>query len=479
MRGTRFPSAPRALVLAVAFAVAIGGTVGVAPAQATALTPTTTSISQPDLNPKPVGRTTIIPVSITPTVTGGTVEFFDGLVSLGTMPVQTDGTGSHSGLPIPTDFAEGTYSIVARYSGDASFEASQSTTLVFVVGPRPTIATIMSVTGPRDSSGLTAQAHDTIQVSASVTDSGVSGTLGTAPTGTFDIKVDGVTKASYNPAFESSTSLDTGTWSLGEHDITAVFNATGTDYASSAPSSAWIINIVANVVEATGLAASNPTFYPYKDGYKDTTSLRGTRAEPASVAVKVVNSSSKTVKSASVPLGTGAWSVPWNGRTSTGAMLPAGTYTVRQTVTDAHGATKTFTTSVKLSAKRLYSYTKTYKKTVSDRSAGSPSKGWIGWKFSLPSATVYKKVVFAVYGKSGSPRGVFGPHDYSVCPSATAWNWQCTNPYATFPSSWSWKSVTGSVTRNRHGTTVRMYAIAGNRTAVQYGRVTVTYGVLK
>lgn len=477
MRGARIPSAPRALVLAAAFAVAIGGTLGVAPAQAIALTPTTTSISQPDLNPKPVGRTTIIPVTITPAVTGGTVEFFDGLVSLGTMPVQTDGTGSHSGLPIPTDFAEGTYSIVAAYSGDTSFEASQSTPLVFVVGPRPTVATIKSVTGPRDGSGLTAQAYDTIQVSASVTDSGVSGTLGTLPTGTFDIKVDGVTKASYNPAFESSTSLDTGTWSLGNHDITAVFNATGTDYASSAPSLAWAINLLANVVEATGLAASNPTFYPYKDGYKDTTNLRGTRAEPASVAVKVVNSSRKTVKSASVPLGTGGWSVPWNGRTSTGTILPAGTYSVRQTVTDAHGATKTFTTSVKLSAKRLYTYTKTLTKDYAHRSAQGANA--VAWQFTLPSATVYKKVVFAVYAKSRSGAAYgFGPHDFTVCPKAT-WDVGCASPAASIGTSFAWRKVTGSVTRNRSGTYVRLYAAASTRSNLKNGRVIVTYAVLK
>jgi hypothetical protein len=117
---------------------------------------------------------------------------------------------------------------------------------------------------------------------------------------------------------------------------------------------------------------------------------------------------------------------------------------------------------------------------VAQRSAGSLSSGWLGWKFSVPSATVYKKLVFAVYGKSGTPRGIFGPHDYTYCPSTTGWDWYaCMSPYNTFPASASWKSVTGSVTRNRHGTTVRMYAVGGYRTAVQYARVTVTYGVLK
>ena len=39
--------------------------------------------------------------------------------------------------------------------------------------------------------------------------------------------------------------------------------------------------------------------------------------------------------------------------------------------------------------------------------------------------------------------------------------------------------MTGMVTRNRHGRTVRMYAVGGNKTYVSYARVIVTYGVLK
>ena len=91
---------------------------------------------------------------------------------------------------------------------------------------------------------------------------------------------------------------------------------------------------------------------------------------------------------------------------------------------------------------------------------------------------MYKKLVFGVYGKSGTPYGLFGPHDYAYCPSG--WNWySCMAPFATFPASLGWKNVTGSVTRDRHGKTVRMYAVGGNHTAVGYARVVVTYGVLK
>ena len=134
--------------------------------------------------------------------------------------------------------------------------------------------------------------------------------------------------------------------------------------------------------------------------------------------------------------------------------------------------------SVTVSLKRIYTHTLTLKQSLAQRDAGSPASGWVGWQFTLPSAAVYKKLVFGVYGKSGAPYGLFGPHDYAYCPSG--WNWySCMAPYSTFPGSLSWKSVTGSVTRDRHGRTVRMYAVGGNRTAVGYARVVVTYGVLK
>jgi len=466
----------QALALAIAASLLPG--LGAAPQGALAIvsTPTSTALAAPALNPKPVGRTTDMVATITPTVDGGNVGFFVNAEASAraTVAVVIDGSGSHATWTMPADLAAGDYAVVAVYNGSGLFDVSQSTPVSVTVGPRPSVTAITSVSGPHDPSGAIAQKGDTITVGVEVADAAASAL---APAGTVAIKVDGITKGTLTLP-DASLQLNTGTWALGARSITAVFSSTNADFATST-SAAFPITISSNVVEATGLQATWTTFYPYKDGYRDTTTLRGRRAEPASVAVKVVSPTGKTVKTASVALGTGAWGVPWNGRNSIGTMLAAGRYTVKQTVTDALGAKVTFTSYVTLSAKRLYTYTKAFKKTVAQRSAGSLSAGWLGWKFTLPSATVYKKVVFAVYGKSGTPRGIFGPHDYTYCPSTTAWDYRCTWPYTTFPGSASWKSLAGSVSRNRHGTTVRMYAIGGYRTSVLYARVTVTYGVLK
>jgi Bacterial Ig-like domain (group 3)/FlgD Ig-like domain len=275
----------------------------------------------------------------------------------------------------------------------------------------------------------------------------------------------------------SGTCDVTLTLAAGDHTLTVSYPGDA-GFAAATKDVSW--NVVANTIEATGVGLSYATFYPYKDGYRDTVTARGTRNEAASVTIKVYSPTGKLLKTApAIASATGAYAWAWNGRNSSGTMYPAGKYKFTQTLNDGYMQT-TWTSYVNLSAKRLYTYTKTFTKTVAQRSAGSLSAGWLGWKFTLPSATVYKKLVFAVYGKSGTPRGLFGPHDYTYCPSTTRWDWYgCMSPYATFPASASWKSVTGSVTRNRHGATVKMYAVGGYRTAVRYARVTVRYGVLK
>jgi hypothetical protein len=99
-------------------------------------------------------------------------------------------------------------------------------------------------------------------------------------------------------------------------------------------------------------------------------------------------------------------------------------------------------------------------------------------RFTLPTATVYKKLVFAVNAKSNKPVGRFGPQDYTSC--LTDIGPGCASPTASLPTSRAWKSIIGSVTKNRSGTKVRLYIWANAGGAwVWYGRVTVTYAILK
>jgi len=456
--------------LALAISMVLLASVAAAPAAlAAVLTPSTTTLGAPSLDPKPVGQTATITASVTPGATGD-VDFLVDDVATDTVAL----SGSSADFVIPADLAAGSHDIKAQYKGDSTYDVSESSTVSVVVGPRPVAVTITGVSGSHDASGATAQKGDLLSIAFAVADNGTTGSLPVA--GSVQIKVDGVVKATVTLP-TTTTGLATAAWALGAHSIVATYQpGVGVDHATGS-SAGFPITIAVNVVEAVGWAPSPATFYPYKDGYKDTTKLRGVRNETASVTVRIYSPSGKLVRTLSVASGIGTWSVTWNGRNTAGKQVAAGRYKVKQTVRDALGLSRTLpAVYVNVSSKRLYSHTVTLRKSTSQlaRNGGT----WYGWTFTLPSATVYKKLVFSVYGKTGAPAGLFGPHNFAGC--GAGWDWyNCMAPWATFPSSAAWKSVTGSVAQNRSGRTVRMYAVGGHKTAVKYARVVVTYATLK
>jgi hypothetical protein len=457
--------------LAIVLSLLTGGATAPPAALAAAVTPSTTTLGGPDLDPKPVGRTTDLVATVT-TGAQGVVTFYDNDLPVATVPL----AGSTAIYTVPPDASAGPHTIRAAYKGDATYDTSTSEPRVVTVGPRP-VAMTMGISGPHDALGATAQQGDVLRVAVHVQDAGTTGSLAVA--GFVTVSVDGGGSCSGTIA-ATVCYMRTIAWPLGSRSVAATYDpAGGADHAAG-PTAAAIVNLVENPVEAVGLSAGEQTLLPYRDGYRDTTALRGRRDEVASVSVKVISPTGRVVRHENVALGTGPWSVTWDGRSDAGATLAAGRYTVRQTVTDAVGATKTFTSSVTLSQKRLYTHTVTLTRSYRQAAENQAAAGWVGWTFSLPRATVYQRLVFSVSGTSGVPLGRFGPHDYGACPSTASWDWaSCMSPVATFPASASRKSVTGSVTANRHGTTVRMYAVGGYRTTVTDARVTVTYGILK
>lgn len=430
---------------------------------------TTTQLSAPYLDPKPVGRPTSIVATVTADATGD-VKFFVDDVEAATVAL----SGTMAVYDLPADMPLGTHQIRASYQGDGIYAPSDSASVPVQVGPRP-VSIELKVSGPHDQFGATAQQGDVVYASVWATDAGATGHL-TVFDGTVAVAVDGVTKATF-PLADQSAALDTTTWSIGSHSVVASYDpGTGQDFSAGA-SAPFSISIVPNVVEALGLAASHPVFYPVKDGYLDTTTLRGLRDEPASVVIRVYSPVGKLVKSASVGMAAGNWNVAWNGRNSAGVLLPAGRYTVKQTATDARGAKATFVSYVTLSLKRLYTYSATYTKQYS--LAARRTSTWIAWAFTLPSAGVYKSLVFSMYGRDIAADGGFGPQDFTAC-GTSSWMPACVARWRTFPTSYAWRSVSGSPTADRSGRTVRLYAWGGaGDTRVVDGRVRVVYGFLR
>lgn len=108
-----------------------------------------------------------------------------------------------------------------------------------------------------------------------------------------------------------------------------------------------------NKAPAFSLSRNLSSFHPYKDGYQDTFSAKVYGdADPDRYTVQVFNSKGSFVKT--LGSGTLAWSgsatdrytasPSWNGTTYTGAHTPAGTYTVKATLTDAAGNSATKST---------------------------------------------------------------------------------------------------------------------------------------
>jgi len=82
---------------------------------------TTSTAVTSDVNPSTTGQTVTLSATVAPGSASGTVEFFDGVTSLGTAPV----AGGTASLPVST-LTAGSHSITATYAGDACDATSTS-----------------------------------------------------------------------------------------------------------------------------------------------------------------------------------------------------------------------------------------------------------------------------------------------------------------------------------------------------------------
>jgi hypothetical protein len=411
----------------------------------------------------------------------GNVDFYDvtnGANDLiGSAPLAYVGnpTWNQAVLNI-SSLSAGAHTIEARWAGTSTIAA---TTLSAVVTAEKqwSAAFVEFATNPTlNTSGATAHVW--------FTTGGPTGSLSNppVPTGTLTLREQGsgTVIGQQNVTANGYYDFQLPKYAVGTKTFIATYSGDANfDPATSAPVT---LTIAADVVDATGVGVQYSTFYPYKDDYLDTDAIRGTRNEPATVSIRVLSPTGALVRSASFGLAQGSYTYAWNGRTSSGAILASGTYKVVQLLTDAAGTKKTVTSSVVLSPKRLYYSTVTYTKRAKDQYAKRTSS-WVAWSFTLPSATVYKSLVFSVYGRtsvwaSGMTPSGFGPQDFKRCGS---WSPSCVTRYGTLPFSYGWVKVYGNTASDRSGRAVNLYAWAGYgaSASIVYGRVTVTYGVLR
>jgi len=461
---------PRFAAIAIAIVVTLLGPAPAGPAPVRAGGAASTIVlGGPTLQPKPVGIAAIMTAVVTPPDATGTVTFYTDDNGARTELASAGVIGASAVLSLAVDMPAGAYTIVAVYGGDATYATSESSLVPLTVGPRTPAISLQLASA---SASTTVEQWDNLVATWEITDPG-SANLLAGFAGSVEARIDGLLLQTLpTPNGRGTWTVDTGR-AVGKHTLRLTFVPSNELYATVSAEAAF--TLTANLVHATA-SVQYTTFYPVVDKYRDSVALKGSRSEIASVLVRVYSPSGKIVKSAGFRAAAGPWIVTWNGRTSRGAMLPAGRYKVVQKVTDAHGASRSFTNYVTLSPKRLYQSSATITKNV--RQLTKTQAVWVAWSFTLPSATAYSKLVFSIYGKDDRASGGFGPHDFVFCGSA--WSYTCAYPIASFPASTSWRSVTGVLSRNRSGRTVRLYAWGGSgNTKIALGRVRVWYSVLK
>jgi Bacterial Ig-like domain (group 3)/FlgD Ig-like domain len=284
----------------------------------------------------------------------------------------------------------------------------------------------------------------------------------------------------------------------------------GTTYVEPSESSILTVEVGPNLAHGSA-SLQYAKFYPHKDGYRDTVEIRGQRDEDASVVIKIYKPSGALLKTVNLALGSGEYSWTWNGRKSSGTLLPEGKYKVKQTLMDALGATKTITGYVTLSHKVMRYHTKsiTVRGSSADASgyafAGTvrrnttagwirlraPDVGWdwagAGWQFTIPSATIYTSLKVKIYGRHSGPNTStdLGAQNFAICPykPKADWNIGCSSGTVYIPATSGtklyWYSTGALSSSFRAGKVVRaMVSTVGGTTYIYKARVTVKYGVL-
>jgi hypothetical protein len=402
----------------------------------------------------------------------------------GLVPGQTPATSGISGSPLCTTTAT-LFSPAGAYPITCGIGTLASVAHVFTFVP----ATLTILHG---ASSVTLSTTTTVfETSTPVTwtaavEPEVSGAL---PTGGLVFSVDGIAQPAV-PLDKNGRGSLTVRWSTPGRKSVAVsyagdasFAATGT--ASTAPS------VVANTARATGVGLSATTLSPIVDGWRDTVTARGTRLEPLSVAITVEDAQGNAVRTQTFRTAAGPYAWAWNGRRSDGSALPAGRYTIVQSLNDPYGShpRAVRTSSVVLSLREITWSTTTITAVPGPRCFGFSSGDgvgsyscsssaplrlaaaaghWpgVGYEFRLPSATAYRSIRVEVEGTSTGRQPTVGFHDWTL---GLAWgqlyqpDWGRT---VISPTATRWAGVTTVDTaRFISGRTVRVYLDGGGRLA--------------
>jgi hypothetical protein len=417
----------------------------------------------------PVGRSAHLSASVLGPATIVEIYEIHGTTRtlVGTNPVAS-GTVD---LPPASSAGVVTYVAVVPETTDHPSGASAPVTITY--GPVPT-TTLADVASPQGS-GAPALATDNLTLTATVTSAPYPGPYPldgsihwTATAGTTARDLGTVTLGT--PLTVPAATLGVGLWA-----VIATYGGSS-DYAPST-SSPVTQQVVLDTVLATGVGVSLSTFFPVRDGYRDSVVARGTRGETASVAVAVHNSAGKTIRTASIAADVGAYAWTWTGTTTAGKLVPAGRYSVVQTLTDSAGMTLVVRSNVTVSLKRLTWKSFTATRTWNQRAWLGYGGAAAGWAFTVPKADSYGGLSVRMYAAGYST--VFAVR-VAAC-AGSAWELGCYDGTRSINGSslrWYSTSVAGAThVSSKH--IVRTIAATDDRAVIRKVSLSLRYGVLR
>jgi hypothetical protein len=208
---------------------------------------TTTSLTSAP-NPTVFGQSTTLTASVSVNAPGagspsGTVQFFDGVTSLGTATVSAGSAAiSVSSLSV------GAHSLTAVYSGDSNLTGSTSAAHSHTVNQAATTTSLTSAPNPSTYGGSV-----TLTATVAVVAPGAGG-----PGGSVEF-FDGATSLGSSALVAGSASLSTSALSAGTHSLTAVYSGNASFSGSTSAAHSHVVNAGSSTVSL--VAAPNPGVY--------------------------------------------------------------------------------------------------------------------------------------------------------------------------------------------------------------------------
>jgi hypothetical protein len=206
-------------------------------------TAATTAAVGSSANPSVFGSAVTLSATVTSSAgtPTGSITFFDGTTSLGSVTLNSSGAASLT----TSALSVGSHSVTVQYSGDSNFSPSTSPPLVQSVGTEPTATTLQASANP-------------ITYGQSVTlTASVSAGVGT-PSGTVSFS-DGPTPLGSASLVNGVAAINVPALQAGDHSVLASYAGDANDSASASDSFALTVNKAGSAT--TVLSSSNPAIY--------------------------------------------------------------------------------------------------------------------------------------------------------------------------------------------------------------------------